>query len=177
MEWMLVENATDVHSIKKALCSRLHGLSVLFWCEKGLVRAALTRFVRKKGVCMAWQQWDGQVYEPPRWPCLRGDSAFDAREVVRGFLKVVGEWKKKRALPRLGELEGDLAAVERKWRRGRKWNSRGDELPAFPINMPCRLWGCPLLPEFLPPGSAMEVEDVGVEPADAVVEERLGWGN
>ena len=150
MEWFLVENGFDVHSIGKALCSTLRHLSVLIWCKHGQVKAAMRRFVSKPGVCTAFGEWEPETREPPRWPSLRGASALEASEVVWRVVEAVREeGGRRKSKMRFHELDGVLVAAVRKWKKERRmWNGKGDEVPERPVWMPNQLWGCPLLPEY-----------------------------
>ena len=111
---------------------------------------------------------------------MRGDSAMDATEVVVAFKEAVvsKDAEKKKGKLRYKELEGLLVAEMDKWRKGGKWNAKGEEEPERAVRMPNELWGCPLLAEWR---GAKAVADVGPEPADvdmdAVVRRREEvWG-
>ena len=183
MDWVLVENGFSPDSIGHALCSRIYDLTVLFYCEEPLVRVAVTRYVTRKGVCLGWAQWDPEVYQPPRWPCRRGESALDVAEVGKRFLERVEEWKKKKgSLPRVAELAGCLAAQVRSWQQEQRWNKKGDKKPCWPVMMPNKLFGCPLRPEYAPGPTggvvprevAMEVEEEEVEAGEEEGQDEQG---
>ena len=77
MEWMLVEDATNVHKIAGAICSRLSNMSVLLWSECKAVRSAAMRFAKRRGACLGWSVFNPETHEPPRWPSCRGDSCIE----------------------------------------------------------------------------------------------------
>ena len=180
MDWVLIEDAFDIYKIGHALCSRLRHLSVLLWCSQGQVRMAMRRYAKKPGVCTAYGLWEPETREPPRWPCLRGDSAMEESEVVVRFKEAVAteDAKKRKGKLRVPELDGLLTAEVDKWKKvDTRWNSKGDVGPERAVRMPNQLWGCPLLPEWRGAGA---VAVVGPEPkdlmADEVVVRRQGEG-
>ena len=171
MDWVLVEDAFDIYKIGHAMCSRLRHLSVLLWCGQGQVKMAMRRYAKKPGVCTAYGLWEPETREPPRWPCLRGDSAMEETEVVVRFKEAVAteDAKKRKGKLRIAELDGLLTAEMDKWRkRDMRWNSKGDAGPERAVRMPNQLWGCPLLPEWQGAGA---VADVGPEPRDLAAED------
>ena len=180
MDWVLVEDAFDIYKIGHALCSRLRHLSVLLWCSQGQVKMAMRRYAKKPGVCTAYGVWEPETREPPRWPCLRGDSAMEEAEVVVRFKEAVAaeDAKRRKGKLRMAELDGLLTAEVDRWKKvDAKWNSKGDTGPERAVRMPNQLWGCPLLPEWR---GAEAVAVVGPEPrdlmADEVVVRRQGEG-
>ena len=108
MDWVLVENGFSPDSIGNALCSHLYDLTMLLYCEVALVRVVVLRYVMRMGVCMGWGQWDPEVYQPPQWPCRRGESALEEAEMVRCL------WRGGRR--RRGRCQGSWRWVE-VWRR------------------------------------------------------------
>ena len=153
VEFVLVANAFSPDSILDALGSRLKNKSVLIWCENGMVRVAAMRMAKRRGVCMAWNVFDPQQFDPPRWPCFRGDSVVEPCEVVKRFLEVLEEWKGLTRVPRVAELEGVLLAEADKWEAEQRWSLKKDStVPEWPVWMPAKVWGCPLRACFRPPG-------------------------
>ena len=151
-DWVLLHDTRNAKKILHDLGSRLRNHSCLLWCVESAVLKALCRAARKKGMCVGWCAFDPKVYEPPRWPCLRGESALEELEVVRRFKKKVWEVRRDpevKAVPTPGDMDGWLAKIVDDWEEEQVWwpatkGRKAEKTPDYAVCWPARLWGCPL---------------------------------